>query len=214
MLESIGALASKAISAVFGRLFDWALGVLQRPSIRLQRAPQNLFDRIAPGTSMARAIELLGKAHHVHSHWHSFRFSDALVQISSEDARSVDWIGVVLPAVGWRRRFSVSLAGMGSLVLGKATLADALKLDPEAAIKKDYSTKHWCIWIESYYGFSGMYRHYLFGVMEAPGVWTPAFEWDHANDRLKSDPGDVQLNWIAVARSSGAAQAFNFWAFV
>jgi hypothetical protein len=59
-----------------------------------------------------------------------------------------------------------------------------------------------------------MYRHYLFGVIDAPCVLRPEFEWDHVNDRLKSDPKTVRLNWIAVSGSAAAAESFNFWAFV
>jgi hypothetical protein len=51
-------------------------------------------------------------------------------------------------------------------VLGKLRLSDVLDSDSE--IKKDNSTKHWGFWVQQYYGFPGLYRHYTFGVLEAP----------------------------------------------
>jgi len=60
---------------------------------------------------------------------------------------------------------------------------------------------------------TGLYRHYLFGVMDAPGVEAPKFEWDYANNRLASDPKSVRLNWMAISSKEGAADSFNFWAF-
>jgi hypothetical protein len=214
MLESLGAFVSKLATSLGGRAIDWAIERFKRPTIRLRRAPENVFHHIAPGTSLARAREILGTPHRVDGQWHSFAFSDAHVQIGSDDGQSAQWVGVVLPRFERRAQFPISLASMGSLVLGKATLGDVLALDPDAKLKKDSSTKHWCFWIEGYFGFSGMYRHYLFGVIDAPCVLSPEFKWDHANDRLKSDPKTVRLNWIAVSGSAGAAESFNFWAFV
>jgi hypothetical protein len=117
----------------------------------------------------------------------------------------------VLPELAPRAQFPL---GFASFVLGKSTLADVLALDSEAQFKKDSSTKHWCFWTECFFGFTGLYRNYLFGVIGAPSVIPPKFDWDHRNDRLISDPKTVRFNWMAVSRSQGGAESFNFWAFV
>lgn len=214
MFESLGAFLSKLATSFSGRLIEWIIERFKRPTIRLKRAPENLFDHIAPGTSLARAREVLGTAHRIDGQWHSFAFSDAHVQIGSEDGQSAQWVGVVLPKLDRRAQFPIAVGGMGPLVLGKSTLADVLALDPDAKLKRESSTKHWCFWVECYFGFSGMYRHYLFGVIEAPCVLPPDFEWDHVNNRLASDPKTVRFNWMAVSGSQGAAESFNYWAFV
>jgi hypothetical protein len=214
MLEPLGGFVSKLATSLGGRAIDWAIERFKRPTIRLKRAPENVFEHIVPGTSLVRAQEVLGTPHRVERQWHSFSFSDAHVQIGSDDGASAQWIAVLLPKLNRRAQFPIPVGAMGSLALGKSTLADVLALAPDAKFRKDSSTKHWCFWIESYFGFSGLYRHYLFGVMEAPCAMPPEFEWDHANDRLASDPKTVRFNWAAISNSSGAAESFNFWSFV
>ena len=154
MIESLGAFVAKLATSLSGRAIDWALERFKRPSISLKRAPQNLFHHIVPGTSLARAREILGTPHRVDGQWHSFAFRDAHVQIGSDDAQSVRWLAVVLPRFERRAQFPISLGAAGSLVLGKATLADVLALDPEAQFKKDSSTKHWCFWTECNFGIT------------------------------------------------------------
>lgn len=214
MLESLGAVAWKLATSFSGKLVDWLIARFKRPSISLKRAPENLFHHIVPGTSLVRAREVLGIPHRVDGQWQSFAFSDAHVQISSKDGQSVDWIAVLLPKLDRRAHFPIGIGAMKPLVLGKSTLGDVLALDPDAKIKRENSTKHWCFWMECYFGFSGLYRHYLFGVMEAPCSLPPEFVWDHENDSLKSDPKTVRLNWVAVSSEPESAAAFNFWAFV
>jgi len=214
MFEILGTLASKIAASLSGRGIDWVLQRLRRPTIHLRRAPGNFFEHVLPGTSLATTREVLGTPHRVHGVWHSFEFSDVLVQIGSADGQSVDWIAAVLPKLDRRARFPLAVGTMGSIVLGKSTLADALALDPEARVERESSSKHWCFWTESFFGFSGMYLHYLFGVIEAPCTSTPGFDWDNESNCLKSDPKTVRLNWIAVSGSQHAATAFNFWAFV
>jgi hypothetical protein len=210
MVESLLSFLSKLGSSFAGRLIDSALERFKRPQIQLKRAPENIFQYIAPGTSLARTREVLGVPHREDGNVYSFAFRDAHVQIGSSDSQSVEWIAVVLPQL---KRGSHFPLGFGPLVLGKSTLGDVLALDSEAQVKRDFSTKHWCFWTECYFGFSGLYRHYLFGVIEAPCALPPEFEWDHANDRLKSDPKTVRFNWAAVSTSPGA-EFFDFWAFV
>jgi hypothetical protein len=211
MFETLGALLSKLASSLGGRAVDWGIARYKRPSIHVPKAPSNIFQHIVPGTSLARVAEILGTPHRVDGEWHSFAFSDALVQLGSKDGRVVEWIGIVLPAIERRNRFPI---GIGSIVLGKSTVADALALAPDSKLQKDNSTKHWCFWTECYLGFPGLYRHYIFGVIEAPCAVAPKFKWDNANNCLESDPKSVPLNWIAISASEGAAASFNFWAFV
>jgi len=213
MLEALWSFVSKLVTSLVGRAIDWAIARFRRPSIELKRAPENLFEHLAPGTSLARVREVLGTPQRVETEWHSFTFNDAFVQVGSRDGQTVEWIGVVLPRIGRRARFPL---GILPLELGRSTLGDVLALSPdtEVEIKKDSSSKHWCFWTECYFGFPGLYRHYLFGVIEAPNVIPPKFDWDHANDRLASEPKNVRLNWMAVSASAGSAESFNFWAFV
>lgn len=214
MLESLWAVFTKLATSFGGRLFDSIIDRFKRPRISLKHAPENLFDHLPPGTSLARAREVLGTPHRVEGEWHSFAFCDAHVQIGSKDGDSIEWIAIVLPQIKRRARFPISVGAMGTILLGKSTLGDVLALDPDAKIKRDNSSKHWCFWSECFFGFSGLYRHYLFGVMEAPCALPPEFEWDHENDCLKSEPRTVRLNWVAVSATSGTAETFNFWAFV
>ncbi len=211
MLEPLGAFLSKLASSLGARAIDWVIERFKRPAIRLRRAPENLFLHLTPGTSLARVSEVLGTAQRIDGECHSFAFSDAYVQIGSKDGQSVESVAVVLPEIGRRTRFRL---GILPFELGKSTLGDILAFEPDATILRDNSSKHWCFWTECNFGFSGLYRYYLFGVIEAPNVRPPEFEWDHTNNRLASDPRTVRLNWMAVSSSQGMAEGFNFWAFI
>lgn len=140
---------------------------------------------------------------------YSYSFSDALVQVRSLDRNTITALAVALPKIDKRSHFQIYPM---KFVLGKLRLGDILDSDSE--IQKDNSSKHWGFWIQNYYGFPGLYRYYTFGVLEAPCLDCPPFEWDHTNNVLKSGPKDVVVNWASVSGSPEEGEHFDFWAFI
>jgi len=209
MLEAALSFISKVAGGFVARFIGALVERFKRPKVALKRAPENLFEQLTPGTSIERVKEILGAPHREIEGEYSYAFRDALVQIRSADQRSVQSIAVVLPKIDKRTLFPVYPLGF---VLGKQSLQDVLT--PESKINRDNSTKHWCFWVQEYYGFSGLYRYFTYGVIEAPGISPPQFEWDHENDKLQSDPKSVLVNWVCVSGTESVGEEFNFWAFV
>lgn len=209
MLEVALSFISKVAGGFAARLIDALVERNKRPKVRLKRAPENLFEQLTPGTSIERMKELLGAPHREFEGEFSYAFRDALVQIRSADHRSVLSLAVVLPKVDKKTLFPVYPLGF---VLGKQSLHDVLTSD--SIVNRDNSSKHWCFWVREYYGFSGLYRYFTYGVIEAPGITPPNFEWDHENNKLQSDPKTVPINWVCVSGTESVVEEFNFWAFI
>ncbi|MDD2915791.1 MAG: hypothetical protein PHP70_10800 [Gallionella sp.] len=205
MIESILNLVSNLITPIV----VWFIGRFKRPTVTRTRAPENIFEQLCPGTSLERMKEILGVPHRESKGQYSYSFSDALVQVRSNDSSSITTLAVALPKIKKRSHFAIHPM---HFVLGKARLNEVL--DTDSAIKKDNSSKHWTFWVRNYYGFPGLYRYYTFGVLEAPCLECPPFEWDHDKGNLKSDPKDITINWASVSGSSEDGEYFDFWAFV
>lgn len=209
MFEAILSFVSKVAGGFVARMIGGLVERLKRLKIALKRAPKNIFEQIAPGTSIERMKELLGAPHRESEGEYSYTFRDALVQIRSEDRRSVLSIAVALPTINKKSFFPVYPMGF---VLGKQSLHDVLT--PESTIIKDNSSKHWCFWVREFYGFSGMYRYFTYGIIDAPCIFPPPFEWDYTTNQLKSDPRTVLVNWVCVSKTEDVGEEFNFWAFL
>lgn len=210
MIEAALTFLSKIAGGFVTRWVTKLIDRFKRPKVTLRRAPENMFDQLCPGTSLERMREILGAPHRESDGQYSYSFRDALVQIRSKDQKSITSVAVAIPRIDKKSQFAIPPT---ALVLGKVRLNQVLP-DSESGLKKDSSTKHWGIWVRNYYGFPGLYRYYTFGVLEAPCLECPSFEWDHATDTLKSKPEDVIINWASVSSSSEEGEWFDFWAFV
>lgn len=209
MIEALLTFFSKIAGGFVTRMLGRFLDRFKRPKVIRKRAPENLFEQLCPGTTLERMREVLGAPHREHDGQYSYSFNDSLVQVRSLDRNTITALAVALPKIDKRAHFRIHPM---EFVLGKLRLSDVLDSDSE--IKKDNSTKHWGFWVQQYYGFPGLYRHYTFGVLEAPCLECPSFEWDYANDVLQSDPKDVVINWASVSGSSEEGEYFDYWAFV
>ncbi len=107
-----------------------------------------------------------------------------LSKFFSSDDRSVDGITLILPKFNRRNRFPIPLT---TFVLGKTTLADVM--DKETQIEKDFSSKHWQLSVEQFYGFPGNYNYYTYGVFTGLRCEYPIYslEWDYEKEIPKSD---------------------------
>ncbi len=205
VLTFLSKIAGGFVTRILGRLIDR----FKRPTIIRKRAPENVFEQLCPGTTLERMREVLGAPHREHNGQYSYSFSDALVQVRSLDRNTISVLAVALPKIDKRSHFKIHPT---QFVLGKLRLSDVLEGDSE--IQKDNSSKHWGFWVRKYYGFPGLYRHYTFGVLDAPCLECPPFEWDYSNGVLKSAPKEVVVNWASVSGSSEEGEYFDFWAFV
>lgn len=210
MIEAVLTFLSKIAGGFASRWITKLLDCFKRPKVAFKRAPENIFDQLCPGTSLERMREILGAPHRESDGQYSYSFRDAFVQIRSKDQKSVTSAALALPRIDKKTQFQIPPLPH---VLGKTSLANVLS-DSDSTIEKDNSTKHWGISVQNYYGFSGLYRYYTFGVLEAPCLECPCFEWDHTTDSLKSDPSTVIINWASVSGSSDEGAWFDFWAFI
>jgi hypothetical protein len=210
MLEAAITFLSKVAGGFTTRLIGGFIERFKRPKVAKKRAPENLFEQLCPGVSLDRMKELLGAPHReIDGRQFSYSFSDALVQVRSADRKSIRSVAVALPTIHKKASFPIYPT---SFVLGRLRLNEVLAEGAE--IKKNSSTKHWGFWIQNYYGFTGLYRYYTFGVLEAPCLSCPNFEWDHDKDTLKSDPKNIVINWASVSGNKDEGEELDFWAFV
>lgn len=206
MIETLISIGGKAISAI-----SWLRETFKRPRIAGRPAPLDIFEQCGPGTSIERMKQVLGAPNKTNGKHFGYKFTDAFVQIESEDGISISALGVALPRKKWRANFSV-YPHPANLILGKATLGDVL--DEEAEIKHGYSSKEYILFLKTGYGFPGLYKEFTFGVIHAPFVSGADYKWDHEQGRLLTEPKSIPLNWAAVSLSPKEAVLFNYWLFL
>lgn len=206
MIETLISVVGKLISAS-----AWIAGKVRRPRISRRLAPLDIFEQFGPGTSIERMKELLGAPYREQANRYGYKFSDALVQIESENGMSISALGVALTRKGWRDTFEVYPHPM-KLILGRTTLGDVL----EEGMKVNYesSSKEDLLFVQIGYGFPSLYRNFTFGVIHAPFLQGADFVWDHNNSRLLTDPKNIRLNWVAVSFPSDQATLFDYWLFM
>jgi hypothetical protein len=206
MIETLISIFEKVISTL-----SWLIKKARRPRIAGQRAPIDIFEQCGPGTSIERMKEVLGAPNKTSGNQFGYKFSDALVQIESKDGISISALGVVLPRKKWRTTFQVYPHPL-KLILGKATLGDVL--EEETEVKWESSSKEYVLYMNTGYGFPGLYRGFTFGVIHAPFVSGADYKRDRHSGRLTTDPKRIPLNWAAVSLSSKEAVLFNYWLFL
>ena len=209
MLEIIVTTLAAIVASVAAWYFtEWRKNNTAR--LENPRAPSNLLHHLAPGAAISKMRELLGAPYAEQSGRYSYRFSNLLLQIASEDRTTIDAVGLILPRSDKRAAFEIHPL---NLVLGKMTIADVLEHD--AKIKRETSSKHLLISVDRYYGNPGFYREYSFGVFSGPVATYPDqnIEWDIKKDRLLTNPKDLKINWVTI--STGLKKGFHidFWAF-
>jgi len=206
VIETLISIFGKAITAL-----SWLFEKISRPRIAGRRAPIDIFEQCGPGTSIERMKQVLGAPNKTSGNRFGYKFSDALVQVESEDGISISALGVVLPRKKWRTNFRVYPHPL-NLILGKATLEDVL--DEGAEIKWGSSSKEYILYMNTFYGFPGLYRGFTFGVIHAPFVSGADYRRDRHNGRLITNPKRIPLNWAAVSLSSEEAVLFDYWLFL
>ncbi len=200
--------AGKALLSPFFRLVGWGHEKLQRPHIALRRAPKNLFEHVKPGISVPRMREVLGVPHREEQGQYRYVFSEACVQLDSEDETTVDAISVGLSTISWRHRFRVWPM---HFVLGKTTFRSVV--EPEDKVEFDFSSKHYHFYVVKHFGFSGLYWSFALGVLECPWVYPDHHHWSPTQQSREQIPPEMKINWASVTRS-GVHPTFNYLGFL
>lgn len=204
MIETILSYADKFIAGI-----SWIIEKVRRPSIKLPEAPRNIFEYFGPGKSLEWMKEKLGAPYRHTAHQYGYKFSDALVQIESSDGHSITSIGVALPRLTRRARFPI-YPHPSNATLGVATWADVFEDGME--IKKELSSKEYLTYIEANFGFPGHYNNFTFGLLQAPFIGGPHYQW--VGDQQIAHPDKVRINWAGVSADTNHPCLYNYLLFM
>lgn len=182
---------------------------VKRPRIDEPRAPVNLFEHVQPHTPLSHVQDLFGAPHRNDKQWITYSFKDVFVQITTKDAATIASVDVLLKKP---RQFTTFRIYPLQYILGKITLADVLEKDVK--IKKENSSKFFCVYLDRYFGSPGKYFYYTFGTYSGPGVHTPKFDWDHQKDGLLTDPRRISVNWTGISVTDEKRYTPNFYHFI
>lgn len=199
---------TKTISSPLAKAAGFLYSRVRRPTVEYRRAPKNFFAHVKPGVSVARMKEVLGTPHAEGGGQYRYAFSEACVQIDSEDAVTVDSVSVGLTRVTARNHFHIW--PIHDLVLGKTSFASVIEAADEVIF--DSSTKFYHFYIVKYYGFPGFYWNYAMGVLECVGVAPDEHFWSPTNQSRDDIPPKMKINWACVTRCS-EPPAFNYFGF-
>jgi hypothetical protein len=131
--------------------------------------PEDILTKIHPGISVAFAKELLGEANIRDQYDNSpityvWNFSNASIQIMTEDDNSIDVVTLVNPSPTSTDKFDIYPLGYS---LGSLTPSD---LECGTPPEKDYSSKFYSLSITCYFGNPGNYFYFEFGAFEGGKV--------------------------------------------
>jgi hypothetical protein len=200
MIEAVISFVGKAAGSLVGPAGKYAIAKFRRPSIRLQRAPQNLLDYLKPSVSQDRVRELLGPPHQVVDDYWFYRFSDALVQTQFWPQGGAKTIALGLVGKRAEHRFPVPIC---QKPFGQLSIADVREEGDTFRYRS--SLRHQEMLVEARLGPPGAWINWTFGAMMAVGsraLHESYFDWDYQAERLRTNPSLVLINWVAVSDSS------------
>lgn len=173
---------------------------LVRPKIKLKKAPKNVFEYIKPTSSKGRVKDLLGAPHNVlESKW-CYEFLDAAIQIDFNDDSGAKYIVLGLQGIKKNYHFSIP---MFEKPLGKLTLADVL--EEEGNLEYFQGLRSEELVFTTRIGPPGYWKQFHFGVLwplYGASVYESGFEWDHEDNKLKTPPENILINWVGISQGS------------
>jgi hypothetical protein len=203
ILEMLWVFGGKAAGSLIKPAYSWAVGIFRRPSVVFPRAPKNILEVLRPGTTIDRAIEVLGPPHRSGlansgieavirrfpgaegfsagdpRKQYSWEFSDVLFQVRSGIGTSIDELHLVAKRTSRSSTFPVYPL---NIVLGKSKLSEVLEADEEALL--DMSAKHHARFTRKYFGNPGNYLQFVFGCLET---------------NYSTGPKDETINWVVMS---------------
>jgi len=200
MIELIGGLIGKIIGWILPASWKYAGKRWRRPAIESLRTPANLFQHLAPGVSKDRVKEVLGSPHRTYSTTWAYRFIDAMVQIEFWENGGAKSIVLGITIHTPKGGFAVPMLAKP---IGSMTLADAMEEDEGQLEYRSSLRTEELVWVARI-GPPGAWLYYTFGALSplAPGYLRESiFAWDRDEEKLKSNPSDVLLNWVGVSAS-------------
>lgn len=199
MLESLIPTLSKSALTLFSKLVFWAIKPFERPSIKLKKAPSNLFSYIKPGITFDRLKEILGAPHKAYADQYLYSFKDICLQVEVQEDQLIKSVSVALTQVSRFSRFKIPPL---DFILGKSNFFDVL--GAESQIESDSSSKFYHYWTDAYYGSWGGGFYYTFGVLEAPNIASPENnKWSPNLQSRAEIPRNLKINWVSISVSEG-----------
>lgn len=198
---------------MIGGVGTWVvINHLKKPKssrLELKKAPANILTRIVPKSSMAQARELLGAPYSEQDEQWSYNFENALFQIRSKNGRSIDSVLLTNPETKRNPKFEIPYT---DFKLGEISLANVVQKG--TIFKRDTSSKHCLISTECYYGNSGNYWYFTYGIFIGPGADYPhdLINWDYDKQIVSSDLSHAKINFVCISEASTQTY-FDFWAF-
>jgi len=178
------------------------------PPVRLRlehpKTPLNLLDVVVPDMHRERVRALLGAPNFVQGTDWVYRYQETQVEIKFTEAESVSAVVIVLC---WGKKYhGVHPTAHTDSPLGELTLADVL-LDFRGVEDVEYfeSMRTKEIYLRGRWGPPGAWSYYAVGALDVlAGVGSIApveFEWDVDAGLLRTNPGEVRINWMAATAS-------------
>lgn len=164
----------------------------------------DLMDLVRPAIHREQVRALLGSPTFANSHRWRYRYRETQVEICFTENDSVD--AVVMILLEGNKYYGSHPTGHTDRPLGDLTLEDVL--DGEGSIEsiryfESGRTRE--VFICERWGPTGAWNYYACGafiVLSGVGdLAEVSFEWDRDLARLKSDPKDVRINWMASMSS-------------
>jgi len=184
--------------------------------LRLEHPPTplNLFDLIVPGLHRERVRSLLGAPSFWEGERWIFRYRETQAEIGFDQHESVE--SVVLALCHGMKYYGTHPTGHTDQPFGELTLADLLSdtlAVGEVGYRDSLRTRE--IYVTGRWGPSGAWSYFSCGsldVLSRVGLLAHVeFEWDHDANRLKSDPANSLINWMAATASfQSEAPGFNW----
>jgi len=191
------------------KVIDLSIDRFKNTKVRLKNTPKNFFQYLQPGSSLAKAREILGQPVHDTEYSMIFKMRDMNIQIW-KDGESVETICAVLPKFKLFKRFKIYPLDHK---LGSVKIKDVI--DEHGEIEYGTSSKSGSAWVHSYFGNPGYYNYYTFGIFDGPSAHYPTNKFPELHvptSKLSKKTKKLKFNYVSISSKEGQGIAFDFHA--
>lgn len=168
---------------------------------RRVKTPHNLLQYLELGVPKARVSKLLGTPTYVHINIWLYRYNETQVEITFDENESISEVVVAL----CEGQIYAGYNPVAEIPLGRLTLADILKINPEISLEHRFSMRTEEVFVHVRIGPAGAWQDYYFGALSvfsgAGSLQDVRFEWDRETEELVTDPKDILINWVGISGS-------------
>jgi uncharacterized protein YecT (DUF1311 family) len=171
-----------------------------------RKTPVNILEHVEQGVPRARVEQMLGTPNYVSGNTAYYTFEDTQVEVSFNEGGGVSEVVVAL-CHGYL--YAGSTPGQFTdIPLGRLTLGDLLEVDSSLIVEHRVSVRTAEVFVHGRIGPPGAWTNYCFGALSvfsgAGRLQHTNFEWDYDAGKLRTDPKDILINWMALPSADGA----------